>query len=253
MIDVLSNNWQYLLFGQLPNGPLGGIALTIILALAGIALAFPISVLTALCCISRRRLVRWPATAFVYVMRGTPTVILILCAFFVLPLLTGERISAVTTLLSSLVLYQAAYMAEIVRGGILALPAGQVEAARSLGMGYWKTLRLVVLPQALYNMLPSLLTQFISTIKETSIGYVISVQELTYVANQVNTNLLVKPFEVFAVLGSMYFIVCFLLTRVVRWVEGAISRKREGKPTDTVRDKKPNPLRRKDDPVSQSE
>lgn len=251
MIDVLSNNWQYLLFGLFPTGPLGGIALTIILALAGIALAFPLSVLIALCCISRWRLARWPAIAFVYVMRGTPTVILILCAFFALPLLTGERISAVTTLLGSLVLYQAAYMAEIVRGGILALPAGQVEAARSLGMGYWKTLRLIVLPQALYNMLPSLLTQFISTIKETSIGYVISVQELTYVANQVNTNLLVKPFEVFAVLGLMYFIVCFLLTRVVRWVEGRINRTREGKP-NTAREEKSDQVRRKDDPVSQS-
>lgn len=228
MIDVFLNNWHYLLFGLFPNGPLGGIALTIILALAGIALAFPLSVLIALCCISPRRWARWPAIAFVYVMRGTPTVILILCAFFVLPLLTGERISAVTTLLGSLVLYQAAYMAEIVRGGILALPAGQVEAARSLGMGYWKTLRFIVLPQALFNMLPSLLTQFISTIKETSIGYVISAQELTYVANQVNTNLLVKPFEVFALLGLMYFMVCFLLTRAVRWVETTVSRARQG-------------------------
>lgn len=243
MIDVFLNNWHYLLLGLFPNGPLGGVALTIVLALLGIALAFPLSVVIALCCISPRRVMRWPAIVFVYVMRGTPTVILILSAYFVVPLLTGQRISAVTTLLGSLVLYQAAYMAEIIRGGILALPSGQVEAARSLGMNYRKTLFLIVLPQALYNMLPSLLTQFISTIKETSIGYVISVQELTYVANQVNTTLLVKPLQVFAVLGLMYFIVCFLLTRLVRAVEVRVSRSREGQSIK---------LEIKDDPIQQS-
>lgn len=222
MIEVFLNNWHYLLFGLFPNGPLGGLALTIVLSLIGIGLAFPLGVLIAICCLAKWKVIQWPTVMFVYFMRGIPTLVLILFAYFVAPLLVGGRIDPAITLLAALVLYQAAYMAEIVRAGIVALPKGQVEAAQSLGLGYWNTLFSIVLPQALYDMLPSLLTQFISTIKETSLGYVISAQELTYVANQVNTILLIKPLEVFALLGLMYYVICFLLTRVVKLVEGKV-------------------------------
>jgi polar amino acid transport system permease protein len=86
----------------------------------------------------------------------------------------------------------------------------------------------VILPQALYNMLPSMLSQFISTIKETTLGYVINVQELTFAANQINNQLLTKPFQVFFILAMTYYVVCFSLTRLALWLERRIAVKRLG-------------------------
>jgi len=86
----------------------------------------------------------------------------------------------------------------------------------------------VILPQALYNMLPSMLSQFVSTIKETTLGYVINVQELTFAANQINNQLLTKPFHVFFILAISYFVVCWSLTQWAQWLERRIASKRRG-------------------------
>jgi polar amino acid transport system permease protein len=86
----------------------------------------------------------------------------------------------------------------------------------------------VILPQALYNMLPSMLSQFISTIKETTLGYVINVNELTFAANQINNQLLTKPFQVFFILAMTYYVVCFSLTQLAQWLERRIACKRLG-------------------------
>ena len=88
-----------------------------------------------------------------------------------------------------------------------------MEAARALGHSYLGAMRYVILPQALYNMIPSILSQFVSTIKETTLGYVINVPELTFAANQINNQLLTKPFQVFFILAIIYFVVCWSLTR----------------------------------------
>ena len=118
-------------------------------------------------------------------------------------------------MLVTLVIYEAAYLAEIVRAGIEALPKGQMEAARcASGLRYMQAMRKVILPQALYNMVPAMLSQFVSTIKETSLGYVISVNELTFAANQINSTLLTKPFQVFVILAVIYFLLCFTLTPI---------------------------------------
>src|SRR4051812_28170829 len=158
VLDVLQDNWLLLLIGQYPHGPLGGIAATLILSVMGIGLAFPFSVALALARLSPFRLLRWPVTALVYVTRGVPLLMIILWTYFLLPVLLGHTISGFTTMLCTLVLYEACYLSEVVRAGIEALPKGQAEAAKSLGHGYWGRLRFVVLPQALYNMLPSMLS-----------------------------------------------------------------------------------------------
>lgn len=92
----------------------------------------------------------------------------------------------------------------------------------------------MILPQALYNALPSLISQFISIIKETSLGYVINVQEVTFAANQVNNQLLTKPFQVFFILAIIYYLLCFGLTHLAGWVERRIARKRLGNGGQTV-------------------
>ena len=104
-------------------------------------------------------------------------------------------------MLCTLVIYEGAFLSEVVRAGIVALCPGQMDAARALGHGYLGAMWFVILPQALYNMMPSMLSQFVSTIKETTLGYVINVPELTFAANQINNQLLTKPFQVFFILA----------------------------------------------------
>ena len=103
-------------------------------------------------------------------------------------------------MLTALVIFDGAYLAEIVRAGIQGLPRGQMETARSLGLSYMQAMRLVILPQALRNMLPSLVNQLVSTIKETSLGYIISLPEVSFVAGQISTAVMVKSAEVYGCL-----------------------------------------------------
>jgi polar amino acid transport system permease protein len=226
--DILRDNWLLILIGQYPNGPLGGIACTLILSVLGIALAFPLSVLMALARLSPWPLLNWPATALVYVVRGVPLLMVILWVYFLVPLLIGRNVSGFVTMLCTLVIYEGAYLSEVVRAGIEALPKGQMEAARALGHSHLGAMRLVILPQALYNMLPSMLSQWVSTIKETTLGYVINVPELTFAANQINNQLLTKPFQVFAILAVIYFAVCWSLTQLANALERRIATRRAG-------------------------
>ena len=123
------------------------------------------------------------------------------------------------------------------------LPKGQMEAARALGHSHLGAMRYVILPQALYNMLPSMLSQFVSTIKETTLGYVINVHELTFAANQINNQLLTKPFQVFFILAMTYYVVCLSLTAAgARGWSGASPRKRAGAaPSAAARSRRPSP------------
>src|SRR6185369_9009138 len=228
IFEILRDNWLLLLIGQYPNGPLGGIACTLILSVLGIVLAFPLSVLLALARLSPWKLLRVPATVLVYIVRGVPLLMVILWVYFLVPLLIGRNVSGFTTMLCTLVLYEGAYLAEVVRAGIEALPKGQMEAARALGHSHLGAMRFVVLPQALFNMPPSMLSHFVSTIKETTLGYVINVPELTFAANQINNQLLTKPFEVFFILAVIYFVVCWSLTRAAKALERRIEAKRAG-------------------------
>ena len=230
MLEILRDNWLLLLVGQYPNGPLGGVASTLLLSALAIVLAFPLSVLLALARLSGWRALTVPSTVLVYIVRGVPLLLVILWVYFLVPLLIGRNVTGFTTMLCTLVIYEGAYLSEVVRGGILALPRGQTEAARALGHGYIGTMCHVVLPQALFNMLPSLLSHFVSTIKETTLGYVINVPELTFAASQVNNQLLTKPFEVFAILAAAYFVICWSLTQLAHWLERRIAVRRLGAP-----------------------
>jgi polar amino acid transport system permease protein len=228
ILSILNDNLPLLLVGQYPHGPLGGLAMTLIVSVAGILLAFPLSVLLAMAMVSPWKALRLPVQALVAVLRGVPLIMFIFWVYFLVPLVIGTSISGATTMLVTLVFYQAAYLAEIVRAGIQGLPRGQVEAARACGLSYMQTMRLVVLPQALYNMIPSMIGQFVSTIKETSLGYVISMNELTFAANQINNQLLTKPFEVYVILAAIYFVLCFTLSHTARRLEKRIANKRAG-------------------------
>jgi polar amino acid transport system permease protein len=231
---ILHDNGMLLLMGQYPNGPLGGVLCTLLISVLAVLLAFPIGVLLGLARISPWRWFSWPAACWVYVLRGIPLLMVVFWTYFCVPLLIGHNISGFATMLCTLVIYESAYIAEIVRGGIQALPGGQYEASRALGMSYLKTLRVVILPQALYNALPSLVSQLVSIIKDSTLGYVINVPELTYAANQVNNQLLTKPFQVFAIVAISYYLICFSLTWLANKLEERIARKRRNVTHDAV-------------------
>lgn len=225
MIEIIHDYWLLFLLGSYPNGPLGGVAATLLLSIIGIGVAFPLSVLLALAQLSPYKALRYPATAVRYLLRSIPLVMLIFGAYFVVPMILGRPVAGFTTMAVTLVIFQSVYLAEIVRAGIEALPRGQTEAAAALGMGYWTRTRKIILPQALTNMLPSMVGQFVTTIKDTSLGYVIGVNELTYAANQVNSSLITEPFGVFMVLSLVYFVICFALTQAARVLEARLERR----------------------------
>lgn len=228
IVKIVSDNWLLLLIGQYPNGPLGGIAATLLLSVFGIALAFPLSIVIALARLSPLRLLNWPATALVYFVRGVPLLMVILWVYFLVPIVLGANVSGFVVMLCTLVIYEGAFLSEVVRAGIEALPRGQMDAARALGNSYLGAMWAVILPQALYNMIPSILSQFNSTIKETTLGYVINVPELTFAANQINNQLLTKPFQVFCILAVIYFVVCWSLEQASNALERRISNARSG-------------------------
>ena len=219
MLDVIQTFGVYFLIGQYPNGPLGGLALTLLLASAGLVLALPVGIVLGLCRVSPFGVLRWPATVLVYVVRGTPLLMVVFWAYFLLPAVTGHRTAQFTTMLTALVIFDGAYLAEIVRAGIQGLPRGQMESARSLGLSYIQAMTLVILPQALRNMLPSLVNQLVSTIKETSLGYIISLPEVSFISSQISTQMLTQAAQVYLLLALSYFVMCFSLTRFAYLLE----------------------------------
>ncbi|MRG64240.1 ABC transporter permease subunit [Rhizobium pusense] len=228
IITIIQDHWLLLLIGQYPNGPLGGLANTVILSALAIVLAFPVSILMALARLSKWRLLRWPVTALVYVTRGVPLLMLILWTYFLIPLWTGADVPSFMIMLVTLVVYQGAFLSEVVRAGIIALGEGQLDAARALGHSYMGAMRFIILPQALYNMIPSMISTFVATIKDTTLGYVINVPDLTFAASQVNNQLLTLPFQVFLILAVVYYAICWSLTYLANSVERRIARRRAG-------------------------
>jgi polar amino acid transport system permease protein len=162
----------------------------------------------------------------VFVVRGTPLLMVVFWAYFFLPTVTGHKTDQFSTMLAALVLFDAAYLAEIVRAGLQA-PAARPDGGRALaGPGLRPGAAPVLLPQALRHMLPSLVNQFVATIKETSLGTIIGLSEVSYIANQINVQTLVKPLEIYGILALSYFILCFGLSRVAYALESRLSRPR---------------------------
>lgn len=219
MLELIQEYWLYFLVGRYPEGPLGGLALTVLLASLALVLSLPLGLLLGLARLSPWRALRWLVTLLIQVVRGIPLLLVIFWAYFFLPSLSGHETGQFGTMLAALVIFDAIYLAEIVRAGVQALPKGQLEAARSLGLGYLASMRAVILPQALRHMLPSLVNQFVSTIKETSLGYIIGLSEVAFVASQINGLVLTKPLQVYFLLGATYFFLCFSLSQGAYWLE----------------------------------
>ena len=222
--EVVWNNLDYFLWGAFPQGPLGGLAASIILAICGIFGAFWLGLAAGLMRLSRKPWIKYPSVVYIEIIRGTPLLMLIFWFYFLAPVLFGEAMPGFQCALVAFIVFTGAYIAEIVRAGVVSLPRGQMEAARGTGLSHVQAMRYVILPQALRNMIPSFVNQFVSLTKDTSLAYLIGVNELTLAADQVNNRTMNAPMEIFTTLLVIYFLVCYVLTSFSRRMERHLSR-----------------------------
>jgi polar amino acid transport system permease protein len=201
-----SINWERLLVGDLLRGRPGGLLLTLAIALLAILLSTVLGVAIGALRASPRRLAWLPALLYIEVFRNVPLLILVFWAFFVPPYF-GLETSKFTSVVVAMTFFTAAYIAEAVRGGIRAVPHGNIEAARSLGLKPLQTQILVVLPQACYRMVPAFTNIYITAVKNTSLAFLIGLAELTEIGKQINMRLLSAPVEVYATVALIYFVV----------------------------------------------
>jgi general L-amino acid transport system permease protein len=210
----------------------GGLPLTIMLASLSIVLAFPIAVLVALGRRSKLPAIKTVCVVYVELIRGVPLISVLFMASFMFPLFMpqGFTIDVLVRVLVGITLFAAAYLAEIVRGGLQAIPKGQVEAADSLGLTYWQTQRKIVLPQALALVVPGIINSFISIFKDTSLVTIVSLYELTgSMGLALNSDANWRPFKIEAYLfiTLIYFVFCFAMSRYSLWVEKQLNRSRK--------------------------
>jgi polar amino acid transport system permease protein len=225
MLELIDTYWLYFLVGQYPDGPLGGLTLTVLLSAAALVLAMPLGLLLGVARVSPYRALRWPTSVLVQIVRAVPLLLVLFWVYFFLPAVTGIKTGQATTMLIVLVVFDSIYLAEIVAAGIRALQKGQLESARSLGLSYAQSLRLVVLPQTLKNGLPSIVSQLVSTIKATSLGYIIGLSEVSFIATQINTLVFTQAVQVYLILALTYFFLCFGLSRLAFLLERRLQRR----------------------------
>ena len=204
---------------------------TLLLALCGLFFACILGLIFGMMSVLKSRVCNIIAAVFVDIIRGVPMIVLAFFVYFGVPLVINDLFNSGFTLSPlqagtiCLALNCGAYMAEIIRGGIQSVDKGQMEAARSLGMPYWRAMRRVVLPQAIRTMIPSIINQFIITLKDTSILSVIGFPELVNTAKNV-VAITYKSAQVWFIVGVMYLVIITILSRVAKLVERRLNRGR---------------------------
>ncbi len=195
----------------------GGLLLTILLSIVSIALSFPFGVALALGRRSSLPVVRILATAFIEIVRAVPLITLLFMAALLFPLLLPEglRVDNIIRAMGGLTLFSAAYVAENVRGGLQAIPAGQIEAAQAIGLRSWQTNLFIVLPQALRITIPANVGLFISLLKDTTLVAIVGLLELLGIGRAVlaQPEWLGTSFEVYVFVGAVFFVLCYTLSQ----------------------------------------
>lgn len=207
-MDAVIDNLPYMLEGLK----------TTLIAAIGIVFSFLLGTLLALCRLSTRPWVRWPAIAYIEGVRSVPLILFIFFIYFMLAAL-GYDVSAFWAATVAIVVFISTYVAEIIRGGILSVPAGQLEAARASGLSYRAAMRFVVLPQATRVMVPALVSESVIVVKETSLAMVIGVPEFFNRVLITNARVLTEPFALLGFAAAVYFVICYSLSILSRRLE----------------------------------
>lgn len=228
--QVIGTNLKTLLIWRFPKGNateffhgLGGLSAAVLMAVISISSSFFIGLLAGMGRTSKLKFIRIPCTAYIELIRANPLVIVLLWTYTVVPIALKIDIKAFWAATWAMTIFFGAYIAEIVRAGIQNIPPGQVEAAQSTGLTYFQTMRRIILPQALRQMLPALVGMFIAGFKDTSLAYIIGVMELTRAAYAVNNRIMVHPFEIYTTVAALYFICCFAMSKYAARLETRLS------------------------------
>lgn len=218
-----------LLAGGVANLPVvapdlwGGLLLTFALAVVGIGLSFPLGVLLAIGRQSSYPVIKWFSVLYIEIVRGVPLITVIFAAQIILPIFLpeGMTIDRVIRAMVAFVLFTAAYLAEIVRGGLQAVGRGQEEAAKALGLNTVQILWLIILPQAIRAVIPAIVGQFISLFKDTSLVAIAGLLDLAGIANSVisQQEFLGRQNEVLVFIAAIYFVGCYAMTYASRRLE----------------------------------
>lgn len=218
--QVIADNFSFLMlegfigFGSFAGG-------TLRLALPAIVLGFLLGMFIGLARLSGSTWLSLPARIYVEFFRGVPLVMVIFWFWFIIPALLGKSLPEYGVALTAFVVFEAAYLAEIVRAGIQSVSHGQVEAATATGLRRATMMRYVILPQALRNMIPALVTQFIVLLKDTSLASIIGYVDLTKAAQIVN-NREIRPFELYLFIAVVYWLCSYAMSRYSqRWERSA--------------------------------
>jgi len=208
-----------------PQERWGGLPVTLILATFGLALGFPLGILVALGRRSELPAIKALCVLYVELIRGVPLVSLLFMASVMFPLFMpdGFNIDKLLRAQIAIILFAGAYLAEVVRAGLQAVPKGQSESAQALGLSYWKRTGLIILPQALRHVIPPLVNTFIAFFKDTSLVLIIGIFDLLTAAKAAIIDPAWQSFsiEVYIVVGMIYFMFCFAMSRYSRGLEAA--------------------------------
>jgi len=214
---------------RVPTDQWGGLPLTLMLTVLSMAMAFPIAVVVALGRRSTMPAIRSLCIVYIELIRGVPLISLLFMASFMFPLFlpVGKSPDVLVRVIVGITLFAAAYMAEIVRGGLQTVGKGQTEAADSIGLGYWQAQRKIVLPQALAAVVPGIMNNFISLLKDTSLVTIVSLYELTGALSlALGSDPNWRPFkiEAYFFIAAVYFAMCFSMSRYSLRLEKRLAR-----------------------------
>lgn len=206
----------------------GGLPLTLLLSFFGIGLSFPLALLLALGRQSKMPIIRSLCIVYIEIIRGIPLISVLFLASFMFPLFAppGFNISAILRVQIGIMLFSAAYLAEVVRGGLQALPKGQMEAAQAMGLSYWQAMRLIILPQALRIVVPPMVNSFIASFKDTSLVTIVSLFELLGSLKMAFGDAQWRPFHIegYLFVSAVYFVFCFSMSRYSQFLEKELNK-----------------------------
>jgi His/Glu/Gln/Arg/opine family amino acid ABC transporter permease subunit len=213
--DVIWNNLDFLM---------SGLQMTLFISATSLIFALIGGLILALFDLSRFAVLRGFSLTLGEIIRNTPILVQLLWVYYVLPIVFNIRVSSLAGILIGLSLYMAAFISEVYRAGIQAVPKGQREAAQVLGLSPAQSFMRIVLPQAIRMTLPPLASNFVQLIKFSSLGAVISVSEITRRGMELSSSTF-RPLEIFSFIAVVYFFICWPLAMAIRIWEGRLARR----------------------------
>ncbi|MDD2446267.1 MAG: amino acid ABC transporter permease [Tissierellia bacterium] len=213
LIEFISKYYSYYINGTLA---------TLQISFFGVVFGTILGIILSLLRMSKTKIINIISTAYIELVRGTPLILQVYLVYYGLPMVLPMPDSRMFLGTFAVVLNSSAYIAEIIRAGIQSIDGGQMEAARSLGMGYGVSMQFIIIPQALKNILPALGNEFVTLVKESAIISVIAIPDLMYNADTLR-GITYKPFTPLIIAGIIYFTITFTLSKILGAIEGRLS------------------------------